>query len=283
MPPIPPPSPTLDPLQRLRECAQALEAAMSVALATPEKKAVRKLRSLARRMEAQLLLLTQLRPQGSQNADPTATENQDDEGKELHHQIRRLGRAAGKVRDLDVLRGLLKDDLLLPREAADTLSDELAKRRVHQAAKLQHVVMDHLPRVVATLEQVVQAAGAAKGLPEPRVSSLPLIEHWRQSQEPQDARQDGVESNKHLHTLRKLAKTARYMIETLPSSPAAEKAMVRYQAQQDAGGRWHDWLELSATAKERFGHKHPLAIQAAEQTETARAAFLVTLAAQAGT
>ena len=86
------------PVQVLREHTVALEAALSVCLAHPTHKPVHRLRTETRRIEAQLLLLAELpeMPKHRTEAD------------RLRKSLRRLRRAAGVVRDLDVQRRRLE-------------------------------------------------------------------------------------------------------------------------------------------------------------------------------
>src|SRR5665213_1519941 len=126
----------LHPVETLREYATALEAAMAVALATPRKTPVHEVRTLVRRLEAQMELLAQLSalPDNSVDAD------------KLRRELRKLRRAAGGVRDVDAQRSTLKTHESLPRRAASELREELKRAREAKAKKLQRVLAKQLPK-----------------------------------------------------------------------------------------------------------------------------------------
>lgn len=254
-------SKTVHPVETLREHATALEAAMAVVLADPRKPAVHKVRAMVRRLEAQVELLSQLAalPDGSAETE------------ELHRRLRKLGRAAGRVRDLDVQRKILKTHPSLPRRAAAELREELKEDRETRAKKLQRVLAKQLPRIAGAIEGLVVSVGTANGLVLPDLRLIPLIERWTLAH-----RQESPEllDDEQLHTARKMAKTARYMVENAKGSPAAQRAAARYYEQQDAGGRWHDWMDLAETAREYFGKKHPLTVAADKQCKSARAKYV---------
>ena len=63
-----------------------------------------------------------------------------------------------------------------------------------------------------------------------------------------------------LHTLRKAAKAARYLAETLPENAAAVTAASRFEALQEAGGQWHDALDLAQAARRHLGKGHELTV-----------------------
>ena len=63
-----------------------------------------------------------------------------------------------------------------------------------------------------------------------------------------------------LHSARKAAKAARYLAETLPGNPAAEQAAEHFESLQEAGGKWHDSLELARAARKYLGKNHELSV-----------------------
>jgi CHAD domain-containing protein len=254
-------SKSVHPVETLREYATALEAAMTVALAKPRKTAVHSLRALVRRLESQIELLTQL---DALSADEKKTE-------ELHRQLGKLRRAAGRVRDLDVQREMLKAHPSLPRRAASKLREELKEVRQVKAEKLQSVLKKQLPRVAGLIEQLVQSAGTANGLVLPDLRLIPLVERWTRSQE-EMAPVEHMDDEQ-LHEVRKSAKSARYMVENAMGAKARHVAAHYYELQQ-AGGYWHDWVDLRQTAREHFGKKHRLTRAAAEHCKVARAKYV---------
>jgi CHAD domain-containing protein len=253
---------TMHPVETLREHATALEAAMTVVLAKPRKDAVHKVRALVRRLESQVELLAQL---AALPVDSVEAEG-------LRRKLRKLRRAAGQVRDLDVQREMLKTHPDLPKAAASELRGELKDTREAKAKKLQRVLLKQLPRIAGAIEQLVQSVGTANGLVVPDLRLIPLVERWSQSHE-ESAPPDQLDDEQ-LHALRKSAKTARYMVENAGGSSKARRAEARYEEQQNAGGQWHDWLDLAETAKEHFGKKHPLTRAAQAQAKAARAKYV---------
>jgi len=213
----------LHPVETLREYATALEAAMAVALATPRKTPVHEVRTLVRRLEAQMELLAQLSalPDNSVDAD------------KLRRELRKLRRAAGGVRDVDAQRSTLKTHESLPRRAASELREELKRAREAKAKKLQRVLAKQLPKIAGAIEQVIASVGTANGLTLPALRLAPLVERWTESR---GAESRGAEfpeelDDEQLHTMRKVAKSARYMIENAMGSAAAERAAARYEEQ----------------------------------------------------
>jgi CHAD domain-containing protein len=254
-------SKSVHPVEMLREYATALEAAMTVALAKPRKQSVHSLRALVRRLESQIELLTQL---DALSAGEKKTE-------ELHRQLAKLRRAAGRVRDLDVQREMLKTHDSLPRRAASKLRGELKDVREAKAKKLQSVLKKQLPRVAGLIEQLVQSAGVANGLVLPDLRLVPLVERWTRAQE--EMAPIAQLDDEQLHDVRKSAKSARYMVENAVGSKARHAA-THYHELQQAGGYWHDWADLRDTAREHFGKKHRLTRAAAKQCKLARAKYV---------
>lgn len=251
----------VDPAERLREYASALEAAMSAAAGEPRKHQVHQLRTMVRRLEAQMALLEQLAalPEGEQ-------------AESLRRQLRKLRRAAGKVRDLDVLRGLLKSHTSLPKKAAEALREKLKRKREVKAVALQQKLMKHLPRVAASLEGLLQAIGTANGLVLPDLKLLNTVERWTEGRAAASA--PHLFDDEELHDARKVAKAARYMAESGAKSPKARALARHYEQVQEAGGQWHDWMELEQVARQQFGKKHPLTKAAGEHCHEARATYI---------
>lgn len=88
----------MHPVEAFHASLTTLEALLSQCLATPEVRAVHKLRTQTRRVEAMLTLLS-LMPELPGHGKPSDA---------LSRQLRRIRRAAGRVRDLDVHRNMLE-------------------------------------------------------------------------------------------------------------------------------------------------------------------------------
>jgi len=105
----------------------------------------------------------------------------------------------------------------------------------------------------------------------PDLRLIPLIERWTQHE---SAGEPEMLDDEQLHAMRKSAKTARYMVENAAGSSRARRVEAKYDALQDAGGEWHDWLDLAETSREHFGRKHPLTVAATERCAEARGRYV---------
>jgi len=92
-------------------------------------------------------------------------------------------------------------------------------------------------------------------------------------------------SHRQLHSLRRNAKIARYMIESgLPATKGdkgRDKVVIRtrrlagvFEALQQSGGSWHDWLTLSETARNELGSSSGLAQSFTRHRERSLADYL---------
>jgi CHAD domain-containing protein len=243
---------TTTPVARLREQAKRLEAALSVGVATPTVKAVHELRSSTRRVEAQLELLGMM-----QGLPPYRAEA----GKVLRR-LTTLRKQAGRVRDCDVHLKLLGDKDREMRSLPETTSDlaasrdklqkRLTKRRARKEHKLTATIERQLPRLARDTEKLLKALKNAEEREASVSEMLRLIDH--KFDRHLQSRQSG---EKHLHDLRKSAKRARYQCEGLPGPQAAALAR-RLEQLQDAGGSWHDLLDLTKRCHAALGADHPM-------------------------
>ena len=240
------------PIEQLRDNAKRLEAALSVGLADPAAKAVHELRSCTRRVEAQLMLLSMVH--GLPAYKPIA--------EKLLRRLAVLRRKAGRVRDCDVQTKLLKDEdraiasaVEAPAglsKAQEKLTTKLSKARQREEKKLVAEVKRQLPKVARDTEKLLKALKPAAHHTTPVAEILRAIEH--QMERLLSSPEHGEE---HLHDLRKAAKRARYQCESLPGAQAAAMAK-RLENLQDAGGNWHDLLDLATTCHQQFGAEQPL-------------------------
>jgi len=239
-------------MEQLREQAKRLEAALSVGVAQPTTKAVHELRSYTRRVEAQLELLKMIK--GLPRYKP--------EAEKVYRRLEKLRRLAGKVRDCDVQDKLLKDDKNAMSSAVEAPSDlkstqeelrkDIAKNRQRNERKLIAAIEKQLPKLTRDTEELLSALKPANDL---KVDVDPLLDGvGRKMKRMLRSRAHGEE---HLHELRKAAKRARYQCESLPGSQAAAMAK-RLEDLQDAGGAWHDLLDLATVCHKILGAEHPL-------------------------
>ena len=290
-------SPSILPVQVLREHITALEAAISVCLATPDGKPVHKLRTETRRAEALLLLLALV---------PGLPEHRK-EAAALLRSLARLRRAAGGVRDLDVHRKMLEEfsesedaeanteanagtneagpepaqtgkkkrtgqgkparradtsaresNPALLSEAAAELRKHMGRERDEAAAALQDLLQHRQVKTTRAAEKLLKVLTPADDVALPAADLLRDAESVlsRDGLLQPDALASLGEDD--LHAVRKAAKAARYVAEALPDDQALADAARRFEALQEAGGQWHDALELARAARRYFGKGHAL-------------------------
>lgn len=247
-----PSSPTATPVKQLREQAKRLEAALSVGAANPATKPVHELRSATRRVEAQLDLLAMVK--GLPAYKPAA--------EKLHRRLDKLRGVAGEVRDCDVQDKLLKDEdhalssaVEAPSDIArtqDRLRKRISKVRQREEKKLLAVIDRHLPKLARDTEQVLKDLKDAEDLEVPVTQLLRSI-----SSTMERMLRSPTRGEEHLHEVRKAAKRARYQCESMPGPQAAAMSR-RLEELQDAGGAWHDLLDLATVCHNEFGAEHPL-------------------------
>ena len=233
------------PVRVLREQCTALEAALELALAKPRKKAVHQVRTTTRRIEAQFELLALLEPGESMLAGLGKR------SKKVGKLLAGVRKAAGKVRDLDVQRALVKDAVKdgasgRVRGDARDLRRALKQQRADEADALLKELEGHALKLGPKLEKLLNKLEPAMGLNVSRARLLKLIEQWYG--EHGDIK-DGAENS--LHDVRKAAKLARYMAE----AGGAGAVAVEYEQLQETGGTWHDALTLSRVAGDQLGKK----------------------------
>ena len=230
------------PIQTLREQTTNLEAAITVCLADPSPRPVHKLRTSTRRVESQLTLLSLL---------PGLPLHQKPE-KEARRLLRKLRRAAGTVRDLDVQIDLIQEKASeSTKEASDDLSTVLKLQRAQAEANLLRILNKHQAKLTRSLESLLEALAPIKSQTLPATQLSVLAKDWFAQNIPSETIPDDPDQ---LHAIRKTAKLARYIAETAPKSARTpRKLAAAFESLQQAGGDWHDWLILSAIAQDKLG------------------------------
>ena len=208
------------PLRRLRKQLSAFPS-------NPRPEDVHSLRTHMRRLEATLAALIL---------------DQDKEPRRLMKAITPVRKAAGKVRDMDVLIG----DVLTLADSHESeglvrLVEHLAKMRVKNARKLCEVVsgkrkearrgLKHSSRLIEKTLKRDSSATNGEEAPQILISEL---SHWPSLDE----------SN--LHAFRIRIKELRYTLQ-LSQEPDA-KLVDQLGDVRDAIGEWHDWIELRKIA-----------------------------------
>jgi CHAD domain-containing protein len=239
----------------------------------PKVEAVHHLRTGTRRVEATLETLA--REAGARGLGKPAEEAR----QRWLRQLKKVRRAAGTVRDLDVHRELLADNFL---PAADTAPDKVArelaeataaaasgsveitplvqqarsldawlKARRSAAADALCATLDGHAEALLDAEQQFMAATAKRRSILHRAhrpaSRLALDDYLRLM----DAMP--LLDKENLHDFRKGAKKARYVAESDEHDSAAGTMAKAIKRVQDAIGDWHDWVVVAEEAHEALG------------------------------
>jgi CHAD domain-containing protein len=206
-----------------------LKEAISVCIQAPTPKRVHRLRTSTRRIEATLELLTL-------TVDISKLKKR---SKPLRRSLRKLRRAAGEVRDYDVHYDLLK----AYGRTHDTqqLFDHLTTAREKAAHSLENLLHHHQEKVTRRLDDLESLIHPALDLDLSGAKLMGLVRSWFAD----EVSNLDPEQDEDLHTLRKAAKTARYLAETGTKSSKAVAAVAhRFEAAQKTLGEWHDHLLL---------------------------------------
>lgn len=236
---------TVHPLETLRQHITELEAAILLCLDDPTKKPVHRLRTMTRRIEAQLTLLAALHVPSIHGED----------AQQARRLLKKIRRAAGKVRDLDVHNDLIAENTPpRARDEAARLRDKLQQQRAKAADQLQKALQKFHTRLTDTLESLLKTLETDEPPALTSTELSKLTTDWFVSKAPVP-----TENPDDLHTIRKTAKIARYLAENAPKQARApRKLAIQFESLQQVGGEWHDWLILSEIARDETGRSSPL-------------------------
>ncbi|SEB69340.1 CHAD domain-containing protein [Terriglobus roseus] len=288
--------PRVSPLAALEQQVVALDAAMLVAVTATEVGAVHKLRTTTRRVEAQMRLL-ELMATGSKRLrlpDYAA------EAKAVRSRLRKVRRAAGVVRDLDVQTTIIRMDAPLKstvhkgspgdtmRRQAKQLRKHLDEAREHEAQKLQIILQAEEHKLAANLRALEKVLKPAESSTAPPTALSSHVQHWfalqtalllkrakKKGETAKDSLRIAIEGldEDGLHAVRKAAKLCRYMAESAPEGTAVRGLAERFESMQEAGGRWHDWLLLEQLAHHFHGKGAELTERYAKHRDSALADY----------
>jgi CHAD domain-containing protein len=291
----------VNPLKALKEQVVALDAAMLVAVTATEVGAVHKLRTTTRRVEAQLRLMELV----SGGDKPLPLPPHADEADAVRRRLGKVRRAAGAVRDLDVQTGIIALDAPqkntvhkgspgdIARREAKALRKHLESEREHEAARLVLVLKAEEQKLAASLRALEQALKPAGRGSVAQSTLAERIDHWfsretkallRRPASKQETAEESLRlaveglGEDGLHTLRKAAKQCRYMAESAPEGSPAQAMAERFEAMQEAGGHWHDWLLLEQLSRRFHGKKAELTLRYAKHRDAALADYHLKLA-----
>ena len=165
--------------------------------------------------------------------------------KKLLKLLGKFRKKAGKVRELDVQMGLLRN-LKSPQAPGHKaqLQRTLAVERARREKKLQ-TAFDQ--KTIAEIRKRLRRAERDFGVPE-KLEPLTLAQGMLNQ-----VQFDGPMSEEVLHRYRIAGKRARYVAELAGKSPDAEALLAQLKSMQDGIGDWHDWLQLTEHAEKLFG------------------------------
>ncbi len=261
-------------VETLQQQVVALDAAMLVAASTAEVGAVHKLRTTTRRVEASLRLLNLL----EHGTRPEQIPEHSKQTKAVRGRLRKVRRAAGAVRDLDVQADAIWYDTPAKTEAKDRTVAALRKQARALRKHLQHTRAMEAETLVAVLHRQQQKlAGSLHALEQvmqsasvPAIASAEMssrVQNWfaseirgmlsftTMSRKVSLAGRVAQLEEEALHDLRKTAKLCRYMAESAPAGSPVRVVAQQFEAVQEAGGTWHDWLLLARLSR-GFHGKH---------------------------
>jgi CHAD domain-containing protein len=258
-----------------QERVTSLTEALLVCRSSQKGNEVHRLRSATRRMEAQLILL-----ELSQILPPDMIQ-----AHRVRKRLKTVRRAAGSVRDLDVQvklidqteselqNGVHENQMRL---AARKISEHLQQKREHEASRLERILRREGTKLTTALHELESEVRLIQKSAVPTKQLVTRIESWfcankllsRHSFSSRPGQNDGSRDVRvaesmnieKFHKIRKMAKLSRYMLEALPRrSLAAKQLTSQFEAIQEAGGHWHDWLLLEQTAAKGRGKQAELA------------------------
>jgi len=255
------------PVQVLREHCTELEAAIELTLVKPRRKPVHELRTSSRRIEAQLELL------GLLEAEEPSLAGVSERAAKVRKLLGAVRKAAGKVRDLDVQRDLVRDaldaDSTKPMIAdAKHLRRKLKDERLKEAAELLKELEGHARKLGPKLEKLLRRMEPATGLGVSASKLEKLVRGWYEKRTA--AAGDSYDA---LHGIRKAAKLARYMVESGDVGKTAQE----FENVQQMGGAWHDSLTLRVVAHDELGKRSKLVAVFARHEEATLKDFRATL------
>lgn len=244
------------PVQSLRETIASLDSAILLCHADPREKAVHLLRTTTRRMEAHLQLLALLPGQPLHRKRAS----------KLLRLLKKLRRAAGAVRDLDVQSGLLHEaeQKKLFLQDARTLRRTLKRRRQLHAIHLVDVLYRQQDALAVALKSLLDSLIPIESLALDQRELVTLVLDWYNEM---PASNLNSADQAQFHNIRKRAKIARYLAEAAPKSArSARRLATRFEKLQQAGGVWHDWLTLANISEVEFGNSSALTLYLAART-----------------
>lgn len=169
--------------------------------------------------------------------------------RKLSKRLDKARRLAGRVRDLDVLRDLLRDlQVETEREDRRRLARELEERRARAQRKLTRLLEEKTLAQVRRRWPKVRRAATTAGRQREELRERA----WSKAQELTAALPQLFPSLDpgNLHPLRLACKDIRYTAEHALPTEGAKRLAEKMKEVQDAIGRWHDWVVLRERARD---------------------------------
>jgi len=237
-------------------------AALETCRVRPEPKAVHRLRTTTRRLEALLTTAKRRRNGGARLARKI------DKALKALKPVRG---AAGPVRDMDVQMGLLEGlvksaggAMGVDRGALETdgkrLEAKLKQSRKEAAKELRDVIENVEMKELQRLSYLQPYLSEVKWMP--LLKDAVTIER-------RSARELNAGDAESLHAYRKRLKFSRYLAEMEDGSAEAREFGKRMKGVLDAIGGWHDWMLLTQLAKKTVGKSSGLAKAVKKEREGA--------------
>jgi len=220
----------IDP-KRSRLSFQKLSRELTKLTKRPAPENVHKFRTYSRRVEA---VLSEVAPKRHRNDE------------KLLKLLARLRKKAGKVRDLDVQIGCLRN-LKAPQANGhkSQLMNALLDERIQRERKLAKAFDT---KTAEEIRKRLKRSAHEISIPrntEPLALTLSRLAHL--------GRGNGSLSEKTLHQYRIIGKRARYVAELDGDDPHTRQIIKQLKRMQDVIGDWHDWLKLTEKAERLLG------------------------------
>ncbi len=213
-----------------QRCFDKLKRQLSKLREDSAAESVHRFRSSTRRVE---VLLGELQGESTGN------------DKKLLKLLTNLRKKAGKVRDLDVQTGLLRN-LKSPQAPGHKaqLQRAMAAERARREKKLQKALGK---KTIEEIRKRLRRAERDFEIPE-NVEPLAIAKRLVNQVPAEETITETV-----LHQYRIAGKRARYVAELATNSSEAQALVRQLKAMQDGIGDWHDWLQLTEHAEKLFG------------------------------
>ena len=230
------PNAVISPFKKLRKTLRRLDAP-----STP--KQVHDIRTRTRKIESTLAAL------------PEA--NRRNERKLLKHTTK-VRRRAGKVRDMDVLSGYIKNlNVDGEQDCITQLTEHLGAQRYKFARKLTKEVKRRRPQLNSRLKKTTRKLrNAFDPKTDGKLSELSREAASDVLRLSAELRQPTRLNKNNLHPYRLKVKELRYVLQN--TNPQPDEDLIDTLGEvKNAIGEWHDWVDLIAIAEKLLDNQHP--------------------------